>query len=318
MGLSFKQRNAVVGMAEVLADLLPYSGAYEHRGQVTYRSIAAELGLSNYWEKRSKRQGISTLIERILEYRRDRFEPFILKAVGEGLKYRQKEGRPIQRSEIEMLNGHILDVEFKFHELWDPDFLTSLEIGNTAKAKANVEQAVMAEQLKATARNARDEALDNLKREFYQTVFGSDRQAAGYALEKVLNQLFKLSGLEPREPFRVQGEQIDGSFCLDHEIYLVEAKWEKSPLSEAPLLVFRGKVEGKSHFTRGVFISLSGISEDARAAITRGKQPNFFIVDGHDVSLVLEGRLDLVELLRAKLRHLADRGEVLLLGKDLL
>ena len=318
MGLSFKQRNAVVGIAEVLAELLPYSGAFEHRGQITYRSISFELGIGDYWQKMSKRQGLSTLLERILEFRRDRFEPFILKSVSEGLKYRQKEGRPIQRKEVEMLNGHILEVEFKFQELWDSDFLTSLEIGNTARAKANVEQAVMAEQLKATERTGRDRSLDELKREFYQTAFGSDRQAAGYTLERILNALFKFSDLEPREPFRVQGEQIDGSFCLDHEIYLVEAKWEKSPLPEAPLLIFRGKIEGKSQFTRGVFISLSGISDDARAAITRGKQPNFFVVDGHDLSLVLEGRLDLVKLLRAKLRHLADRGEVLLLGKDLI
>lgn len=105
---------------------------------------------------------------------------------------------------------------------------------------------------------------------------------------------------------------------MDHEVYLLEAKWEKLPLPEAPLLVFRGKIEGKSQFTRGVFISLSGISDDARVAITRGKQPNFFIVDGHDITLVLEGRLDLSVLLRAKLRHLADRGEVLLLGRNIM
>jgi len=305
-------------MAEVLAEFLPYSGAFENRGQVTYRTIAVSLGMGNFWAKMSKRQGIATLLERILEHRRDIFENFILKSVSEGLKYRQKEQRPIQRQEIEALNGHILEVGFKFPELWEFGFLSSLEIGATAKARANVEQAIASEKLRASERNQRDKQLEELKRRFYSSVFVTDRQAAGFALEKILNELFKLFGLDPREPFRVIGEQIDGSFCLDHEIYLVEAKWEKEPLAEAPLLVFRGKVEGKSQFTHGVYISLSGITKEARDAITRGKQPNFFVMDGHDLSLVLEGRLELDDLLRAKQRHLAERGDVLVLGKDLL
>jgi hypothetical protein len=126
------------------------------------------------------------------------------------------------------------------------------------------------------------------------------------------------SSSSPQQPFRVIGEQIDGSFCLDHEVYLVEAKWEKQPLDEQPLLAFRGKIEGKSHFTRGAFISLSGISTPARDVITRGKQPNFFLIDGYDISLVLEGWLDLILMLRSKLRHLANRGEMMLSGRDLL
>jgi hypothetical protein len=109
VGLQFKERNAVAAMAEVLAEMLPYSGAYEHRGQVTYRSIASGLGIGNYWVKMSKRPGIATMLERILEYRREIFEGFILKSVSEGLKYRQKEQRPITRREIEALNGHILE-----------------------------------------------------------------------------------------------------------------------------------------------------------------------------------------------------------------
>jgi hypothetical protein len=46
------------------------------------------------------------------------------------------------------------------------------------------------------------------------------------------------------------------------------------------LLVFRGKIEGKSTFTRGVFIALNDISIPARDAITRGKAPSFFLFRG--------------------------------------
>ena len=95
-----------------------------------------------------------------------------------------------------------------------------------------------------------------------------------------------MRGSTQREPFRVTGEQIDGSFDLDYETYLLEAKWEKSPISEGPLLVFRGKIEGKSAMTRGVFISLNGISAQAREAIVHGKQATFFIIDGYELSMV--------------------------------
>ena len=75
-------------------------------------------------------------------------------------------------------------------------------------------------------------------------------------MEGLLNKLFMLHELNPRPAFRVTGEQIDGSFVLEGEVYLVEAKWEKSALPEREMLVFRGKIEGKSTFTRGVFIAV--------------------------------------------------------------
>jgi hypothetical protein len=69
--------------------------------------------------------------------------------------------------------------------------------------------------------------------------------------------VFALFDLAPRQPFRVIGEQIDGSFELDRQSYLLEPKWEKKALPEADLLVFRGKIEGKSAFTLGLFVALN-------------------------------------------------------------
>lgn len=117
--------------------------------------------------------------------------------------------------------------------------------------------------------------LTQLKEKFLELAAESDRAKAGLALEKLLNRLFALFELQPRQGFRVVGEQIDGSFELDGDIYLLEAKWEKEALAEAPLLVFRGKIEGKSTFTRGVFIALNDITNEARHAITRGELLRF-------------------------------------------
>ena len=135
--------------------------------------------------------------------------------------------------------------------------------------------------------------------------------------EKILNGLFELYELAPRKAFRVTGEQIDGSFELDSEIYLVEAKWEAFTLSESPLLVFRGKVEGKSSITRGLYIALNGYSSQAIDAITRGKQPNFFLMDGYDLSVGLEGGVRFDDLLREKIRRFAEEGKVYLSVREL-
>jgi hypothetical protein len=164
----------------------------------------------------------------------------------------------------------------------------------------------------ASSQAARSQALAEMKQEFFRLAMEPDRNRAGLALEKLLNRLFEIFELRPRQPFRVVGEQIDGSFELDGEIYLLESKWERHALPEADLLVFRGKIEGKSTFTRGVFIALNDISPAARDAITRGKAPSFFVMNGHDLVMILSEAIGLPDFLRKRVRLLAEEGRVCL------
>ena len=316
MSVTLKQSQALGQMAGVLYSFLPGSGHASWKGHVSFATVARDVGVGDFWQGGSKEPAIATLLERTLERRPERFEPLMLAIVKHGMTYRQKQGRPIQRDEIETLNRLLLDVGFKFPDLWLPEFLESLSGDALERAR---------EKVRSTERVAdgggeatRTAALSDLRARFYSLAADQDRQAAGLSLEKLLNDLFQLFDLEPRQPFRVTGEQIDGSFLLDYETYLVEAKWTKEPVPESDLLVFRGKVEGKSAFTRGVFISLSGFTAQAIDAITRGKQPNFFLVDGYDVTAVLEGQIELPALLRLKLRKLTEEGRVFVLGRELL
>ncbi|ACL66389.1 conserved hypothetical protein [Anaeromyxobacter dehalogenans 2CP-1] len=80
-------------------------------------------------------------------------------------------------------------------------------------------------------------------------------------------------------------------------------------VNESELLVFRGKIEGKSQFTRGLFVSVNGYTREALAAITKGKSPNFVMLDGSHLYRVLEGNVRLDELLCRAVRHLAETGE---------
>jgi hypothetical protein len=154
----------------------------------------------------------------------------------------------------------------------------------------------------------RSQALGQLKEEFLRLAMQSDRNRAGLALEQLLNRLFEAFQLHPRQPFRIVGEQIDGSFELEGQIYLLEAKWEKHPLPEADLLIFRGKIEGKSTFTRGVFVALNDVTLPARDAITRGKGPSFFVMNGHDLMMILSETITLTDFLRKRVRLLAEEG----------
>ena len=156
----------------------------------------------------------------------------------------------------------------------------------------------------------RSHALAQLRDDFSRLVVESDRRKAGLALEKLLNELFTLFELRPRRPFRVQGEQIDGSFELDNEIYLLESKWEKDPLPVADLYVFRSKIESKATSTRGVLIALNDISAPAREAITKGKALSFFVMNGIDLTMILNEAMTLTEFLRQRYRLLAEEGRV--------
>jgi hypothetical protein len=309
MALSLKETRAVSGLVDVLYDFLPGSGHAAWKGHVNFATVAAKVGLANFWPGGSKGPALSALLCETLEHRRGSFQPLVLEIVRSGITYREKQGKPITVAEIDALNGHILEIGFKFPELWDKTFRDSLGQTTAERAQQNVRKAE-SEQNQSSLRAKQSEELRQLKELFLALSAETDRQKAGLALEGLLNRLFMTYDLNPRPAFRVIGEQIDGSFVLDGQIYLVEAKWEKEALAEAPLLVFRGKIEGKSTFTRGVFIALNDVTTDARHAITQGKSPSFFVMNGYDLLMILTEAVSLTDFLRKRIRLLAEEGRV--------
>lgn len=132
-------------------------------------------------------------------------------------------------------------------------------------------------------------------------------QPRGYAFEKFLQELFNTFGLAAREPFRLRGEQIDGSFVMNGETYLVEAKWQNNQCGAEPLHAFHGKLEQKAAWARGVFISYSGFTADGLHAFGRAKR--VVCVDGLDLHETLKREITLPHLLESKVRRAAETGE---------
>ncbi len=133
-------------------------------------------------------------------------------------------------------------------------------------------------------------------------------QKRGYAFEGYLNGLFDSNGLNPRPSFKISGEQIDGSFVLDGNTYLMEAKWQNEPTTKNDLILFQDKVTNKSDYTRGLFISYSGYAANAIETFVKGKTSRIILMDGLELTRLLELRYDFKDNLRDKIRALAETG----------
>ncbi|VVQ32541.1 hypothetical protein PS947_03037 [Pseudomonas fluorescens] len=128
----------------------------------------------------------------------------------------------------------------------------------------------------------------------------------GYAFETFLKELFDSSRLQARSPFRLVGEQIDGSFQLGHETYLVEAKWVRDPIGVAELHSFHGKVEQKAAWARGLFISYGGFTEVGLQAFGRGRK--VICMSGEDIYKALGRRIPIADVIDRKVRAAAETG----------
>ncbi len=131
-------------------------------------------------------------------------------------------------------------------------------------------------------------------------------QKRGYDFEAFLNELFNAYGLSGRASFRLTGEQIDGSFVMHNETYLLEAKWQNSQTGAADLHTFEGKLGEKASWSRGLFVSNSGFSSDGLQAFGRGKR--LICMDGFDLSEMLRLKLSFIDVMDAKVRRAAETG----------
>jgi hypothetical protein len=88
--------------------------------------------------------------------------------------------------------------------------------------------------------------------------------------------------------------------------YLIKAKWQAAPTGVADLHTFHGKLERKAAWTRGLFVSNSGFTEDGLVAFGRGKRVE--CMDGLDLFDTLSRELPLNCVLESKVRRAAETG----------
>lgn len=155
-----------------------------------------------------------------------------------------------------------------------------------------------------------------LKDDFTRLVMEPNTQKRGFSFEKFLNSLFTLFDLEPKESFRIVGEQIDGAFTFDGNDFLLEAKWQEKPIDLGALYKFGGKIEGRLKLTLGLAVSINGFTKDYNESKS-SLMKTMLLMDGEDLVAVMENRIDLKDLLFRKRRHASDTGDVFLKFREI-
>ena len=161
------------------------------------------------------------------------------------------------------------------------------------------------EQLQATKR--RNEIDDIKSRLFGLFTMANRPQERGKLLESVLNDLFRVYGIQVRENFvrkPLDGatvlEQIDGVIELAGKIHLVEMKWLKDPVGVADFGPHLVRVMGRADAS-GIFISNS---EFTQPAITQCAEflnhRTTFLCSLEEIVMLLQRQGDLVDFLKTK------------------
>jgi hypothetical protein len=167
------------------------------------------------------------------------------------------------------------------------------------------------------ARSAVQQKIEELRQDYFSLLTSEEPQKRGYRLERILRELFEIFDLDPKASFRITGEQIDGAFTFEGTDFLFEAKWQQDLVGASDLDSLAGKLRRKLENTLGLFLSINGFSDDGVKAHTSGRRL-IILMDGSDLMAVLEGRIDLFQLLLRKRRHASRTGNIYLRMHEIL
>lgn len=158
------------------------------------------------------------------------------------------------------------------------------------------------------SRETYDSKLSELREKFAES-HDLPAQKKGYALEELFTDLMRISGIPVEEPFRIEGEQLDGAIKYDGHYYLVELKWVSGKTEPKEIGHFYYKVEGKLQ-ARGLFLAMNGYSEGAIATLPKGKNLKVLLLDGNHLANVIYGIYRFQELLEHAIGQASLRGEI--------
>jgi len=293
MSIDPGQIQTATKIADLIYDFLPANPHPYADQSISFPGCANKVGIGGLWRGGSKKPAVSQLLRDTLDRARDKFCILMIEIVNTAILYRSNKNNPITKEEIELLNKLITEVGFKIPELWDNKFLSRLPSNKP-------------EPIKVETTNA--ELIATLHKEYIE-LSSLEPHRRGYAFQDFLVKMFTAYGLKPKSAFRLVGEEIDGSFEINGDTYLLEAKWQASLTGQKDLAAFSMKVSGKSTWARGLFISYTGYTLDGLEAFARGKQTNMIGMDGQDLFFILDGKLKLDEAIQIKARRAAETNE---------
>ena len=178
------------------------------------------------------------------------------------------------------------------------------ELGKTKLGKVKSERNTTNTQTEKATIN-----YTNLKKLLLNIEKLDNQQHKGYAFERYLIDLFNAFSLEPRASYRTEHNQIDGSIILNGSTVLIEAKYKETPINKDSFILFSEKIENKSPFTKGIFITLTRPSNKT-IEYFNDKASRFIIFTVEELYILCDQNRSLEEILKKKFRLLEETGRV--------
>ena len=121
--------------------------------------------------------------------------------------------------------------------------------------------------------------------------------------------------VDNRQPYKIDGSQIDGSVTIESTTYLVELKFTSNQSDAPDIDSFKNKVVTKADNTMGIMVSISGYSSVARQEASGDRTPLLLLDHGH-IYLVLGGMMGLGDVVERVRRHASQTGEAYLSASE--
>ena len=147
---------------------------------------------------------------------------------------------------------------------------------------------------------------DLLLAQFDHAATEGDPHQRGYLLQDLLNRTFDLHGIQVLRSFQrnARGEQIDAAFVMESWHYIIECRWRAKLADIRQLDGLSGQIARSGRQTMGLFLSITGWSENVVPLLKQNPAKNIMLMEGYDLRSVLARRIDLRLLLNAKLAAL--------------
>lgn len=255
-------------------------------------------GSARQWPKAPKRYVVKEVLDRLSRGGRD--GEVVIANLITALCNGPSPEAPSAKEAVEALKRQRLEDRKEKEERQERARMARAEKQTQERTKADKEAALRAQ------------ARDTLLQQFFGMHAQSDHHARGFALERLLNELFALEELAPRGSFKIAGEQIDGAFSWRGQTHLVEARWRQEKVAGSGFAELKYKIEGKSADTRGLFVSITGYSSDGLQSLATKGSLRFVCIDGAHLIRALQPGGTLVSILTQIWRHAGETGKAYL------
>lgn len=136
---------------------------------------------------------------------------------------------------------------------------------------------------------------------------GYTPQTRGQRLNSLIADALQCYGIKAEATVHGAGE-VDVVFGLEGRSYILEAKWEKKPVGTGHLAKFQKRIRQRLIGTLGIFLSMSGYSDDGLRDLKDGDRLETLLIDQEHLEALLAGMFLPEELIGSLVQAAAFRG----------